>query len=162
MESTIEIQVGSTLNGNNRVFDGNRACEAYHEIGHFFAFVNAGVKIESVEVGENFGRTRVPPQDVDDALGYVVALCAGKAAVAKWQGYSTPNDKAAWRKSDDHRRAYKAALKVSQGNHKGAGLLLKYAEHMADVFVEAHWHELHEPARLLAERGELKVVKRGR
>ena len=143
----------------NRVYDGDRARESYHEIGHMFAFIHHGIRVESVEVGDGFGRTRVPSQDVDDALGYIVALCAGKAAVEKWHGYKKPNDKAAWRKSDDHCRAYEAALKVSNGSHSAASLLMKWAECVPDSLVEAHWHELHEPARLLAEKGTLKVVR---
>ena len=142
---------------DNRVYDGDRARESYHEIGHMFAFIHHGIRVDSCEVGDGCGRTRVPSQDVDDPLGYIVALCAGKAAVEKWHGYRTPNDKAAWRKSDDHRRAYEAALKVSNGSHSAASILIKWAECMADAFVEAHWHELHEPARMLAEKGELTV-----
>src|SRR5437868_7071111 len=102
---------------DNRVFDGNGAEECYHEIGHFYAFTHFGIRVSSVEAGESFGRTRLQPQTVE-ALDYIVALCAGRSAVNKWYGYRTPNDKAAWRKSDDHRRAYKAALTVSGDDHK--------------------------------------------
>ena len=148
-----------SLNGSNRVYDGDRARESYHESSHLFAFLHYGIRVDFVEVGDNFGRTRVPPQDIDDLLGYIVALCAGRAAVNKWRGYKTTGDEAGWRKSKDRALAHEAALKVSKGDHKAALLLMRWAERMADSFVEAHWHELHEPARLLAEKGTLKVVR---
>jgi|SRR5581483_3361052 len=146
-----------SLNDGNRVFDGNRAEECYHELGHMVAMFEHGIRVEAVEVGDGFGRTRVPTQDVD-ALGFIVAMCAGRSAVNMWHGYKTPDDDA-WHKSKDHGHAYQAALKVSKGDHKAALLLMTWAERMADSLVEAHWHELHESARLLAERGTLRVAR---
>src|SRR6267378_6699570 len=104
-----------SLNGN-RVYDGARAEESYHELGHMLGFLHHGISVESCEVGDGWGRTRVPSQDVE-AIHYVIALCSGKAAVDKWQGYKTPSDEA-WRESKDNGRAYTAALKVSNSDHK--------------------------------------------
>jgi hypothetical protein len=94
-----------SLNGNNRVYDGNRARESYHEISHLYALAFHGIKVKSVEVSDNFGRTRLPPQTIDDALGFIVAMCAGRSAVNKWQGWKRPGQDEDWRKSRDHAMA---------------------------------------------------------
>jgi hypothetical protein len=143
---------------NERPYDGALAEQAYHELGHFFAHTAFGHRVDSIEVGENFGCCTLPAQDIDDAYSFIIALCGGKAAIDKWYGYKTPNDEA-WRKSNDHGKAYAVALRVSRGDHTAASLLMKWAERMADSLIEAHWHKLHEPARMLAEKGKLTVVR---
>src|ERR1700757_960675 len=116
---------------DSRVYDGNCAEECYHELGHLLGFIHHGIKVESVTVGDGCGRTRVPAQDIDDPLGYLIGLCSGKACVDKWRGHKMPSDEA-WRKSTDNGHAYRAALEVSRGDHKAASLLVKWAERMAD------------------------------
>jgi len=132
---------------------------AIHEAGHFFAHTFFGHRVTEVEVSDNFGRCRLPAQDVDDPYGFIVAACAGKASTDKWFGWKTESDEA-WKKSKDHRIAYTVALEVT-GNHKCAALLMQWAEAQAESLVaqHQHWSQIQAIAHALIERGKLKVVK---
>ena len=82
-----------------------------------------GHKVDSVEVGDNFGGTRLPNQTIS-AYEYMIACCAGKAAVDRWYGWKADSDEN-WRASDDYRKAYGAALQVSEGDTVAAAQLMK-------------------------------------
>ena len=144
-------------NGTQRPYEGDLAEEAYHELGHFFAHTSFGHRVDSVEIGENFGRCKLAAQDVNP-FDLIIALHAGRAAVDRWYGWQTKRDEA-WLASDDHAKAYKVALQLSNGSHTAAGHLMSWAQRMAADYINKHFAELHEPARLLAERGTLKAVR---
>jgi hypothetical protein len=109
--------------------------------------------------GAYFGRNHLPNQTVS-AYEYIIALCAGKAAVDRWYGWKAESDNN-WRNSDDHKKAHEAALKVSEGDAVAAAHLMKWGERMADVIIEKYWGEsFHEAARALIENGTLKVAMR--
>jgi hypothetical protein len=128
---------------------------AYHELGHMIAHHFFGHKVDSVEVSDNFGATRLPNQTVS-AYGYIVALCAGKAAVDRWYGWKAKNDEA-WRASDDHKKAYEAALQVSEGDAAAATHLVKWGERRAELIIERYWEKFPAVVEALVERGKLKV-----
>src|SRR5438034_10751420 len=139
----------------SRVFDGDGAQAAYHELGHVLAFKAFGYRVSSVEVGEDSGCTVLPEQTVN-AFDLIVGLCAGKAAVDKWYGYPARDDEN-WRKSNEYCDAYQVALKVSQNNRQAASLLMQWAERVAGAIIEEHWPEFHEAARALVEHGKARV-----
>jgi hypothetical protein len=95
---------------SDRVFDGDLAEKAYHEVGHMAAHTFFGHRVASVEVGENFGRCRLAAQTVNP-FDYLIACCAGKAAVDKWHGWRVKVDEN-WRASDDFGKAYKVAFNL--------------------------------------------------
>ena len=129
---------------------------AIHEAGHFIAHIFFGHRVESAEVGEEYGYCKLRAQDVDP-FDYIIALCAGKAAVDRWYGWKRPGDEENWRKSKDHAMAYRAALKVSGDDHESAALLMQWAEKRADVIVKERWSPLEQLAHALVEKGKLTV-----
>jgi hypothetical protein len=102
-----------------------------------------------------FGCNWIPDQEVSP-FAYIIACCGGKAAVDKWYGWKAKNDES-WRASDDCKRAYRVALKVSEGDHQAALLLVEWGGRMADAIVEKHWGQFHDAACELVERGKMKV-----
>jgi len=128
---------------------------AYHELGHATAYRFYGYKVSSVEVGDDFGCTRLAKQAIDP-FEYIVASCAGKAAVDRWFGWKAPSEEN-WRKSQDHHNAYQVALKLSQGDLLAATMLIQWAEKVAEKIIAKHWDRLHAPAMQLVERGTLKI-----
>lgn len=114
-----------------------------------------GHKVTSVEVGDNFGVTRLPKQTVS-AYEYMIACCAGKAAIDRWYGWKAKNEEN-WRASDDYRKAYETALQRSEGDAVAAAHLMKWAERMADVIIEKHWDQFPGAVEALVERGVVKV-----
>ena len=128
---------------------------AYHELGHCIAHKYFGHEVDSIEVREDFGCNWIPDQEVSP-FAYIIACCAGKAAVDRWFGWKVKSDES-WRNSDDHKRAYRVALKVSEGDHRASLLLVEWGERMADAIVEKHWGQFHDAACELVERGKMKV-----
>ncbi len=129
---------------------------AYHELGHVIAFTHFGYKVESVEIGDNFGCTVLPKQTVN-AFHLIVACHGGKVAVDRWYGWKMPNDRG-WRKSRDHKRAYDAALKMSRGDHVAAGLLMEWGERVATAIIEEQWSRFPDAVRLLVEHGRMEAA----
>lgn len=144
-----------SLNGS-RVYDGDLASQAYHELGHAYGFRFYGYKVDSIEIGDGFGCTVLPKQTVN-AFHYVVALHCGRAAINKWYGWQSRNDEG-WLKSSDHARAYRAALKVSGDDHENAGMLMRWAEKRAEVLIGNVFHCFHEAARTIVERRKVQVL----
>jgi hypothetical protein len=144
--------------GTERPYEGDLAEEALSRARHFFAHTSFGHRVDSVEIGENFGRCKLAAQDLNQRSIFIIALHAGRAAVDRWYGWQTRRDEA-WLASDDHAKAYKVALQLSNGSHTAAGHLMSWAQRMAADYINKHFAELHEPARLLAERRTLKVVR---
>lgn len=129
---------------------------AYHELAHMLVFKFFGYRVTSVEVGEEFGCTSLPNQTVN-GFHYIIALCSGKAAVDRWYGWKAQSDEN-WRKSEDHRKAYRVALRLSQDDLLAATQLIRWAEMVAEKIVERHWDQFPGPARLLVETGKLNVT----
>jgi len=129
---------------------------AVHELGHVFAHGYFGHKVDKVEVGDDYGRTHLPDQTMN-AFEYLIACCSGKAAVDRWFGWKSEPDEA-WAQSDDHKRAYHAALRVSEGDHSAAAILLRWAERMADTLIERHWDQFPDAVRALCERATLRIL----
>ena len=129
---------------------------AFHEAGHFIAHAFFRHRIESAEVGDDYGHCTLPAQDVDP-FDYIIALCAGKAAVDHWYGWKAPGYEENWHKSKDHGMAYRAALKVSGDDHESAALLMKWAERRADIIVKERWSQLEKLAHALVDNGKLTV-----
>jgi hypothetical protein len=113
-----------------------------------------GYKVSSVEVRGDSGCTDIPWQPFT-SFHLIVALCAGQIAEDKWLGWA---DAESWRRSNEHKRAFKIALRASHGDGKAALLLIQWAERMATTIVEKNWIRLGEVASTLAERGKLKVT----
>jgi len=56
--------------------------ESYHEIGHLFAFIHHGIRVDSCEVGEGWGRTRLLSQDVE-AIHAPVSVSGQRAGILR-------------------------------------------------------------------------------
>jgi hypothetical protein len=125
-----------------------------HEVGHLFALRHYGYNVESVEVRGDSGRTDIPWQKFT-SFDLIVALCAGQVAEDKWLGWSSAES---WRRSAEHKKAFDICLKASNHDGKAALLLMQWAERMASTIVEQNWSKLDEVAKVLAERGKLKVM----
>ena len=127
---------------------------AFHELGHLAAFRYFGYKVDMVEVGDDYGCTQLATPQTIEALHYIIALCSGKAAVDRWYGWKTPTDDN-WLKSQDQRRAFRAALQLSSNDPVCARMLMKWAEKRADILIADQWQRIKDTALTLLERGKL-------
>lgn len=134
----------------------SRTIAALHESGHAATHHLFRHRINEVVVGDGSGHCRLAGPQEFNALEYIIAMCAGKAAMDKHFGWRVESAKDQnWHESDDHKDALTAALKVSDGNPEAAEILVQWGEAMADSLVEREWPRITKLAGAVIKLGKL-------